>query len=56
VGRRYGVLRAADDQYGAFPLRQSFLVDGNGRLRKVYAVSDVAGHADEVLADLRELQ
>lgn len=56
VGRRYGVLRDADDQYARFPLRQSFLIDGSGVLRKVYTVSDVAGHADEVLADLRELR
>jgi peroxiredoxin Q/BCP len=56
VGRRYGVLRADDDQYTAFPLRQSFLIDPAGVIRKTYVVSDVAGHAAEVLADLDALQ
>jgi peroxiredoxin Q/BCP len=56
VGRRYEVLREGDDQYSQFPMRKSFLIDPRGVLRKVYAVSDVAGHADDVLADLRQLQ
>jgi peroxiredoxin Q/BCP len=56
VGRRYGVLRDPDDQYAGFPKRESFLIDPGGVLRKVYQVSDVASHADEVLADLRRLQ
>jgi peroxiredoxin len=56
VGRRYQVLRAEDDQYGEFPMRQSFLLDPGGMLRKVYSVWDVVAHADDVLADLRELR
>ena len=56
VGRRYEVVREGDDQYAQFPMRKSFLIDPRGVLRKVYSVSDVAGHADDVLADLRQLQ
>ena len=37
-------------------MRKSFLIDPRGVLRKAYVVSDVAGHADEVLADLRQLE
>ncbi len=55
VGRRYEVLREGDDQYAQFPMRKSFLIDPSGTLRKIYVVSDVAAHADEVLADLRQL-
>jgi peroxiredoxin len=50
------VVREADDQYAEFALRQSFLIDPVGMLRKVYPVSNVAGHADDVLADLRQMQ
>jgi peroxiredoxin Q/BCP len=56
VGRRYEVLRAEDDQYAEFAMRQSFLIDPHGVLRKVYSVWDVAAHADEVLGDLRVLR
>jgi len=56
VGRRYEVVREDDDQYAAFPMRQSFLIDPGGVVRKVYSVWDVAGHADDVLADLRAMQ
>ena len=56
VGRRYQVLRSDDDQYREFAARQSFLIDPRGVVRKVYSVWDVAGHADEVLADLRAMQ
>jgi peroxiredoxin Q/BCP len=56
VGRRYEVARDDDDQYADFPMRQSFLIDGRGVIRKVYSVWDVAGHADDVLGDLREMQ
>ena len=52
VGRPYGVVRPAGDQYAAFALRHSFLIDPDGRIARVYDVADVKGHADEVLADL----
>jgi|SRR5579871_4910943 len=56
VGQRYAVVRAGDDQYADFPMRQSFLIDPAGVVRKAYSVSDVANHADEVLADLAAMQ
>jgi peroxiredoxin Q/BCP len=56
VGSRYEVLRDTDEQYREFPLRLSYLIDPDGMIRKSYVVADVAGHADEVLRDLRALQ
>ncbi|HEX6142692.1 MAG TPA: peroxiredoxin [Geminicoccaceae bacterium] len=35
--------------------RATFLIDGSGRLRRVWRKVKVPGHADEVLAALREL-
>ena len=49
VGLAYGAADAADAQY---PARISYLIDPEGRIRKVYAQVDPAGHAAEVLADL----
>ena len=56
VGAAYGVVRDADDQYASYPKRHSFLIDGEGVVRRVYIVTDVASHAADVLADLGELQ
>jgi peroxiredoxin Q/BCP len=55
VGRAYGVTRDDDDQYASFPRRMSFLIDPEGTVRKVYPVTDVAGHAGAVLQDLELL-
>jgi len=55
VGTRYEVMRDDDDQYVAFPRRLSYLIDPEGVIRRSYLVSDVAGHADEVLRDLSAL-
>ena len=56
VGRAYGVTRAGDDQYNAFPRRLSFLIDPDGVIRRIYNVADVAGHAAEVLVDIARLR
>lgn len=56
AGLAYEVVRAPDDQYAAYPLRVSYLVDPAGTVRRAYAVTDVEGHADAVLADLAALQ
>ena len=56
VGAAYDVLRPADDAYPDFPKRISYLIDPDGVIRRSYEVTDVDGHADEVLADLAELQ
>ena len=39
----------------AFPRRLSYLIDPSGVIRRAYRVTDVAGHADEVLHDLEAL-
>jgi peroxiredoxin Q/BCP len=56
VGTAYDVVRDTDDQYASYPRRHSFLIDGQGVMRRVYVVTDVASHAADVLADLQELQ
>lgn len=56
VGRTYEVEREPDDQYAAFPLRVSYLVDPYGIIRKTFAVSGVADHAGSVLDLLATLQ
>ena len=55
VGRAYGVLRPAGDQYEAYARRFSFLINPEGIIARIYDVADVKGHADEVLADLAQL-
>ncbi len=55
VGAAYEVVRPPGDQYGAFPMRVSYLIDPDGVIRRAYGVADVAGHADAVLADLAVL-
>lgn len=56
VGRAYDVVRPAGDQYAAYALRYSFLIDPAGLIARVYDVSDVKGHAEVVLADLEQLR
>ena len=53
VAEAYGVA----GEYKGTPIarRVTFLIDPDGVVRRVYEVSDVDGHADEVLADLKEL-
>jgi thioredoxin-dependent peroxiredoxin len=56
VGATYEVVRPVDHQYANFPERISYLIDPAGVIRKSYAVSDVAGHAAAVLADVIALE
>ncbi|WP_052711139.1 peroxiredoxin [Pseudofrankia sp. DC12] len=55
VGRLFGVERDPDDQYAAFPLRVSCLVDPAGVVRRTYAVAGVQEHAVSVLSTLTAL-
>ena len=55
VGRAYGVVRPDGDQYAAYAMRYSFLVDPEGVIARVYDVHDVNRHAADVLADLERL-
>lgn len=52
VAEVYGAIRDADDPFANFPKRVSILIDPEGVVRKVYDVTDPAGHAGEVIADL----
>ncbi len=55
MGEAYHAKRPAGDEREAYPLRISYLIDPDGVIRRAYEVTDPAGHAAEVLADLREL-
>lgn len=48
--------RDRDDKYATFPRRYSYLIDPDGVIRHAYDVTDVATHADDVLADLDRLR
>jgi thioredoxin-dependent peroxiredoxin len=56
VGSSYGVTRGPEEQNPGYPRRIAYLIDATGTIRKAYEVSDVAGFAGEVLADLQSLQ
>lgn len=56
VGAAYEAIRDADDPFANFPKRVSYLIDAHGTIQKSYDVSDPAGHAGEVLADLAALR
>jgi peroxiredoxin len=56
VGAAYDVVRPDGDPYPDFPKRMSYLIDPDGVIQRVYNVTDVAGHAGEVLDDLHGLQ
>jgi peroxiredoxin len=55
VGDAYQVRRPPDDRSAALPRRTTYLIDPEGRIVRSYLVKDVAGHPEEVLADLRRL-
>jgi len=56
VGRRYEVVRAPGEKFEQFPLRHAYLIDPDGVIRRTYDVTDVAGHAAQVLADVEALR
>ena len=51
VSRELGIL----NDTGTYAKRTTFLVDKQGTLRKIFHVTQVDGHVDEVLDALREL-
>ncbi len=55
MGAAYEVTRAADDKFANFPRRHSYLIDPGGLIRRAYDVTDVARHADEVIADVERM-
>ena len=54
VAKQYHVAFEPGHQYEEWPKRLSFLIDPSGYVRKIYKVMDVAGHAEQLLYDLRE--
>lgn len=52
VGAAYEVTRDAGDQYANYPRRLSYLIDPDGVIVRAYDVTDVAGHAQQVIDDL----
>ena len=52
VGEAYQVLRPADDPFADYSQRHSYLIAPEGTIVKAYDVTDPAGHAEVVLADL----
>lgn len=56
TGIAYEVARRPDDKFAAFPRRYSYLIDPEGLIHRAYDVTDVASHADDVIADVEEAQ
>ena len=56
TGIAYDVARRPDDKFAAFPRRYSYLIDPDGLIHQAYDVTDVARHADDVLADVEKAQ
>jgi peroxiredoxin Q/BCP len=56
VGAAYGVQKGADEPGADFARRHSFLIDPAGVVRKVYEVTDVATHPQQVLDDVTALR
>lgn len=56
VGTQYEATREPEHKYASFALRVAYLIDPDGVIQRAYDVTDVAGFADEVLADLEVLQ
>ena len=52
VGAAYGAVRDPSDAYANYPKRISYLIDPDGVIERTYEVTDPAGHAVAVLADL----
>lgn len=52
VAAAYDATRDADDKFAGFPRRYSYLIDPDGMIARAYDVTDVAHHADQVIADV----
>jgi peroxiredoxin len=55
VGSVYGVARSPDEQYPDFPKRMTFLINPEGRVKKIYEVADAGAHPQIVLDELRQI-
>lgn len=48
-------MRDPGDKFAEFPRRYSYLIDPGGLIARAYDVTDVAHHADRVIADVERL-
>jgi len=55
AGAAYETVRHPDEPAPEYAKRRTFVIDPGGVIRKVYRVRDIAGHPEELLADLHDL-
>jgi thioredoxin-dependent peroxiredoxin len=55
VGAEYEVTRDPEEKFNEFARRYAYLIGPDGVIRMAYDVTDVAAHADAVLADIERL-
>jgi peroxiredoxin Q/BCP len=55
VGELYETKRAPEESSPGSAKRRTYLIDPRGRIARAYRVTDIPGHPDQVLADLRSL-
>ena len=53
MGEAYGAKKGPDEKFPDFPKRVTYLIDKEGTIRKVYEVTDVKTHPDQVLSDIQ---
>ena len=56
VGEQYGVANPPDLPKAPYARRFTHLIDPNGTVVKIYEVTDVGAHHQDVLDDIRRLQ
>lgn len=52
AGVAYETQRAPEEQSPEYAKRRTYVIDPEGVIRKAYRVRDIAGHPQELLADL----
>jgi thioredoxin-dependent peroxiredoxin len=55
VGAKYEVIRDEGERYAEYARRYAYLIDPDGVIKRSYDVTDVAAHAETVLADIERL-
>ena len=55
VGAQYHVTRTAGEKYEQYARRYAYLIGPDGVIKQSYDVTDVAAHAEAVLADIERL-
>jgi peroxiredoxin len=55
VGAQYDVRRDPCEKYEEYARRYAYLIGPDGVVKRSYDVTDVAAHADTVLADIEQL-